>query len=261
MNLWSCPPDHAVQASQTVRAEPTTLSNSELEIRYLPITVVLKWREIAENPITLKGKSVTSYQAPFISEYVDTQTGEILPSSQLRNNDELWPTIYASERALQRENILNNFRPEVREFALFVMRFRNQRRGVTPNFEQLVKWYAEIKGKRPDNVRRYLPVLKAAKIIAGDSLLGGLFQIAGKSVRAALHSAEDSNASAMYALLRLRAKHRNHDIDLVPEPYWWKSAQAMPQYSEALCPAPSLPADIKAMIARCVQEHPEAAFA
>lgn len=227
--------------------------------RYLPWTVVMKFREI-DQPIMLKCKKVTSYQAPVITEYVDTHTGEILEAKALRDNKELWPAFDFSERCLQRECILNNLRPEVREFALFVLRFKNQRRGVTPGFGQLVKWYAELTGKRADNVRRFIKPLEEAGIVAGDSLLGPLFQIAGKSVAAWEHLCEDSNAYSRLMLILLRQRGMDSGTERDGEPGWLQFvAQVETTYSAGL--HPGLPAYIRELINRYVLEHPEAQFA
>lgn len=227
--------------------------------RYIPRTVVMKFREIT-TPIMLRGKEVTSYRASVVTEYVDTLTGAILQAAELRNSKELWPVIHASERCLQREFILNSLRPEVREFAFFVLRFRNQRRGVTPGFGQLAKWYAELEGKRADNVRRYINPLEEAGIIAGDSLLGPLFQIAGKSVAAREHLCEDSNAYSRLVLMRLPQHGMNTGTETDGEPGWLKFAvQSETTHSDVL--HPSLPAHLRELISRYVREHPEAQFA
>jgi len=230
-----------------------------LSARFIPWTIVTKFREI-NSPIMQRGKAITSYRAPVITEYVDTLTGEILPATELTSDKELWPVIHASERCMQREFILNSLRPEVQEFALFILRFRNQRRGVTPCFGQLAKWYAELKGKRTDNVRRYFNPLERAGIIAGESLLGTLFQIAGKSITAREHMSEDSNSYSKIALIQLRQRdiawERENDNELA-------SLKCIAQTDASFNAAsfPLLPAHIRAVINRYVQEHPEGQFA
>jgi len=226
--------------------------------RYIPWTVVMRFREIT-TPIMLRGKEVTSYRAPVINEYLDRTTGEILSVNELRDSKELWPAFDFSERCLQREFILDSLRPEVREFALFVLRFRNKRRGVSPSFEQLARWFAEITGKRADNVRRYIKPLEKARIIAGESLLGPLFQIAGRSVPTSEHLAEDSNASAEFALLHLKERIKRTGIVIAKEPSWLQYVQPERIHSDLLCP--ELSAALKEFINRYVREHPEACFA
>lgn len=234
-------------------------ASQSTEPRYLPWTVVTKFREMT-TPIMLRGKEVTSYRAPVITEYLDRTTGEILEAKELRKGSELWPEFHVSERCLQREFILNILRPEVREFALFVLTFRNKRRGVTPGFGQLVKWYAELTGKRADNVRRFIKPLEEVGIVAGESLLGPLFQIAGKSVAAWEHLCEDSNAYSRLVLIRLRQRGMDSGLDTDEEPGWLKFVvQVETTHSAVLQPA--LPAHIKELISRYVLEHPEGQFA
>lgn len=219
----------------------------------------MQFREI-DTPIVLRGKRMTSYRAPVITEYVDTLTGEIAKATELRSSKEFWPEIYASERCMQREFILNSLRPEVRQFALFVLRFRNQRRGVTPGFEKLVKWYGEITGKRADNVRRYVIPLKEAGIIAGESLLGPLFQIAGKSVAATGHLCEDSNAYSRFVQMRLRQSGIELGVETDKEPEWLKLVVPVAATHSADLPD-STPSYLKELIAQYMQDHPEPQFA
>lgn len=234
-------------------------ASQSTEPRYVPCTVVMKWREIS-TPIIRRGKEETCYQAPVITQYVDTHTGEILEAKAIRKDKELWPELHFSERCLQREFILNSLRPEVREFALFVLTFRNKRRGVTPGFRQLVKWYAELAGKRADNVRRFIKPLEEAGIVAGESLLGPLFQIAGKSVAAWEHLCEDSNAYSRLVLIRLRQRGMDSEPNTDEEPGWLKFVvQVETTHSAVLHPA--LPAHIKELISRYVLERPEGQFA
>lgn len=216
--------------------------------RYIPCTVVKKKRKI-NPPIKLNGKEVTCYQAPVITEYVDTHTGEILEAKGLRNGKELYLELHFSERCLQREFILNSLRPEAREFALFVLAFRNKRRGVTPGFEQLVKWYAELNGKRADNVRRLIKPLEKAEIIAGDSLLGPLFQIAGKSVTAWEHLCEDSNSYSRLVLIRLRQLSMDSGTETDGEPGWIRFAAQVETTSSAVL-HPALPAHIREFLSQ-----------
>lgn len=229
------------------------------EPRYVPCTVVMKWREI-DTPIMRRGKEESCYQAPVVTQYVDTHTGEILETKAIRKDKELLPELHFSERCLQREFILNSLRPEVREFALFVLTFRNRRRGVTPGFGQLVKWYAELTGKRADNVRRFINPLEEAGIVAGESLLGPLFQIAGKSVAAWEHLCEDSNAYSRLVLIRLRQRAMDSGPETDGEP-GWLSFVAQVETADSAVLHHALPAHIKELISRYVLEHPEGQFA
>ena len=68
-----------------------------------------------------------------VIEYVNIKTGEIIPYSFAK---QIGITEFDYEPLTEERNeILESFRKEVREFALFVLIFRNKRRGLSPNIE------------------------------------------------------------------------------------------------------------------------------
>lgn len=97
-----------------------------------------------------------------VTEYLDTSTGEILAAQQVRKLGvkEIRPD--ARER---REATLDALRKEVRQFALFVLPFRNGRCSFSPGMDQLVKWYAFLHDRRPCDVRRLVKGLESGGII------------------------------------------------------------------------------------------------
>ncbi|NUU04584.1 hypothetical protein [Herbaspirillum robiniae] len=152
-------------------------------------------------------KARSRYEAVVITEYVDMETGEILPTSAVKSHKDFWPEIHMGERCAQRGTIISSLRKEVRDFALFVLRFANQRRGITPGIDTLARWYAKLHNFQAQHVRRYIPRLKKAGILAGESLLAPLFQISGKGLAAKAHLAEDAAASLKF--LRLAVKRQS----------------------------------------------------
>ncbi|WP_427313044.1 hypothetical protein [Cupriavidus sp. H39] len=111
-----------------------------------------------------------------LADYVDMATGEVIPAAEASI-----PLLDLRTKLAEKEAALNSLRPEVRAFAYFVLCFANKRRGITPGIYTLCHWYADITGKRADNVRRYVPKLEQAGILAGENLLGKLWQrTAGK---------------------------------------------------------------------------------
>jgi hypothetical protein len=114
--------------------------------------------------------------------------------------------LHFGERLLQREFILQGLRAEVRDFAKFVLRFRNQRRGITPGIDTLVKWYAEISDKQAGHVRRYVPKLMEAGVLAGTSLVGPLFQFTGRNATTRDHMREEAVACQAFFDERRRSK-------------------------------------------------------
>lgn len=188
-------------------------STSE-EPRYRPCSITHEMRKL-KTPIRINGEKVDRYRAPLIIEYVDMETGEIIPAAAVSKDSEVWPTFHFSERVLQREFILASLRKEVREFALFVIAFSNKRRGVTPGVDELVKWYARLTGQRACHVRRYVPRLEKMKVLAGASLLGPLFQIAGSTATTGIHLGEDFRACEKF--MRMLIKQAGAALQSIPK--------------------------------------------
>lgn len=161
--------------------------------------------------------------APVIVDYVDLETGEILPAIKAKRLG-AWPEIRVSECMAVREAAINSLRPEVQQFAYFVLQFRNRRRGIHPTIETLVSWYAQLHGKRADNIRRYIPRLRYAGVLVNDSLLGEAFQIAGKNTSAKDHLCEDVRAHVVFAKLEWQVCPNHAVSESVPE--WFRSVQA-----------------------------------
>lgn len=170
----------------------------------LPYTTVLVWRNLPR-PIFINNELVTRYKASKITEYLDSTTGEIIKASDLRKDPRVPIEIHFGEILLLRQALLDSMRREVKEFALFVLHFSNNRRGVTPEIDTLVDWYARLKGKRPSNVRRYVKVLEDVGFLASSSLLSPLFQRTGKRLNARDHLGEDVVARRIYFAMLLKS--------------------------------------------------------
>lgn len=148
-------------------------------------------------PIIVDGRIVTRLPQYEVIEYVNVFTGEIISAEQAKELG-INSGIDVSILAMQREYVLNLLRKEVREFALFLLKFRNNRRGITPDANEICKMYAEIHGLRASHVRRNIPKLKAAGILESIYMLTPLFQKAGKSMTARQHLSEDFKAQVIY---------------------------------------------------------------
>ena len=140
-----------------------------------------------------------------VTECVDKSTGEIIPFHQAEKVG-FRQGINFGVFVLQRETILNSLRKEVRAFAVFVLKFRNQRGGITPDVDELCKMYAELHGMRLSNVKRYVERLKEAGVLSSKYLVGPLFQIHNKKLAPNEHLAEDIIASNVYDSLRVALK-------------------------------------------------------
>lgn len=158
-----------------------------------------------------------TYLAPVVTQYVDQETGEIISARDAIKSERVHEVRYG-EAVLRREATVAALRPEVRAFALFVLEFRNQRRGITPGMDTLVEWYARLHGKRPDNVRRLVPKLHAGGIMAGESLVCPLFQFKGRSTRAAAYAGEDAAARVKFMAMLGRAKRKTASLNPVDDP-------------------------------------------
>ena len=136
--------------------------------RYAPFSFTLVHRT-PKYPLLIDGELRESYVAPEVKEYVDTHTGEILLVKDVPKG-KLPPTNRYGEMCLQRRAVLHGLRPEVRAFAYFVLQFRDQRGGMTPGMDKLVRWYAELEGKRVPDVRRYVARLEETGVCEGDCM-------------------------------------------------------------------------------------------
>lgn len=160
------------------------------------------WRNLPRATYINK-KLVKRYKAPKITEYLDMSTGEIIQAVKLKNDRRVPPEIHVGEIQMLRKCLLDSLRKEVREFAMFVLQFRNSRRGVSPEIDTLVDWYSRIHRKRPSNVKRYIATLRESSFFAGESLLSLLFQRTGKKATSKDHLGEDAAGSI---LLKIRLK-------------------------------------------------------
>lgn len=147
---------------------------------------------------------------------LDTQTGELLQMGQLPENDVQTPLWY-EEVTIIRETILKSLRSEVREFANFVLQFRNHRRGIFPGITQLASWYGKLHGKRPDNVRRLVNQLIKSGLLENETLVGQYFQFAGQGKPASYHKGEETRAAVQLASIegKLKASIHSHNASTV----------------------------------------------
>lgn len=182
-----------------------TCNSIDEEYSLRPYACVMVWRNLPTATYINK-KLVTRYKAPKITEYLDMSTGEIIQAAKLKNDRRVPPEIHVGEIQMLRKYLLGSLRKEVREFAMFVLQFRNSRRGVSPEIDTLVDWYSRIHGKRPSNVKRYVATLRESSFFAGESLLSLLFQRTGKKATSKDHLGEDASARSILLKIRLKAR-------------------------------------------------------
>jgi len=160
-----------------------------------PLTVETKYTTYQE--LKKDGSKVNRrVPHPVVKEYVDISTGEILSARRVLQIG-IKPYNYVLIRQ-QQILVLGLLRKEVLNFANFLLMFRNKRRGISPDLDTICKWYADAHGVRKADVTRYVKPLKECGILASDTLMGPLFQIAGRNTTAVDHLSEDLDASIRY---------------------------------------------------------------
>lgn len=102
-----------------------------------------------------------------VTEYVDVTTGEILPAELVQK---MGVRVIRPDASLRRVKKLDSLRKEPREFADFILQFRDRLCGFLAPLDTLIGWYAQITGKQASHVRRYFRPL----------ILAGVFDTASK---------------------------------------------------------------------------------
>ena len=96
-----------------------------------------------------------------VVDYVDITSGEIIDAKTIQAQG---MKVIRPEARRRREEKLNSLRKEVRNFAVFLLKFRSQLGGLLIPLDGLVKWYGALEGKDAKHIRRYLPRLIDAGI-------------------------------------------------------------------------------------------------
>ena len=137
-----------------------------------------------------------------VNEYLDLKTGEIIEAA---------PIIRMGMKAIRpdamrrREDKLDSLRKEIREFVLFLLKFRNRFGGFLMSLDQLIKWYGKLEGKAAKHIRRYLPRLVDAGILDFDHRLNPDFMRFDPEVGRDGVRGETFTAYRIFDELRLRA--------------------------------------------------------
>ena len=145
-----------------------------------------------------------------VVEYLDPETGEILTLKQFK---ELGGVEYNHGVFIQERNeILDTFRSEVREFACFLLKFRNQRRGISPSVEKVVEYFSKFSGKRVNNINARLLPKMYGKVLANDNLLTTPFQLTDKRNHGYSHMQEDFIAENTFLDLMRMKQYKVEEI-------------------------------------------------
>jgi len=138
-----------------------------------------------------------------VTEYLDMTTGEIIEAKTI---NALGMKAIRPEAMLRRQEKLNSLRKEVRQFAVFLLKFRSQLGGFLLPLELLVKWYGSLEGKEAKHIRRYIPRLVDAGILDFDSKLNPDFMWFDPEVGRAGIRGETFRAYRILDELRLKKK-------------------------------------------------------
>lgn len=155
-------------------------------------------------PVIRNGKKQSIIESIEV-EWVNLETGEILSKYEVTKLGHI--AYDYGIMVLQREYLLNSLRKELKEFALFVLEFRNQRRGITPGIDELCRWYAELKGQKHWNVKRMVSKLVQAGILSRDNndVMMPLFQLKGTGLTSKAFLTEMREARSKFTLLKIKA--------------------------------------------------------
>lgn len=135
-----------------------------------------------------------------IVEYVDIDTGEIIPKEQAQVK-EIRP-----DAMLERFRRLDTLRKEVRDFTTFLLHFRNQACGFLVPVEMIIEWYAALYNKRSSNVRRYIPSLIESGILQDHFSLDKIFMVNNPNRKAHNAKGDLTKAQVIYDTIRLKTK-------------------------------------------------------
>ena len=130
------------------------------------------------------------------------KTGEIIEASSISR---MGMKSIRPDAMRRREAKLNSLRKEIREFVLFLLKFRNRFGGFLMPLDQLIKWYGKLEGKAAKHIRRYLPRLVDAGILDFDHRLNPDFMRFDPEVGREGVRGETFTAYRIFDELRLRA--------------------------------------------------------
>lgn len=109
-----------------------------------------------------------------VTEYLDMTTGEIIFPITVQK---MGVRTIRPEAGIRRRKKLDALRKEPREFANFILRFRDNRCGFLVPLPEIVKWYSKTTDKTPFHVRRYFGPLIQGGILDSSTMLNEDFMV------------------------------------------------------------------------------------
>lgn len=151
--------------------------------------------------LTVRG----SKRKPLVTEYIDLATGEIIDAGTAQR---LGVRSIRPDAMMRRIKKLDSLRKEPREFADFLLKFRDSRCKFLVPVDTIVDWYSKLTGKETHNIRRYFPTLIKAEILDSDLMLNEDFMINNPTAGKGAAKGDLFRAYNVFDLMMLRkTKH------------------------------------------------------
>lgn len=160
MGFTAVPQEPSTSDEQHTTLESATQPSASLDTRERALLPAADELAVYSLKTNKAGKVTGVKELVHIGRYGLGATGEIFDADDLKLQHLDLASLYSS-----RTKVFDKLRTELQNLVTFVLMFRNHRRGLTPDFKTICKWYGELKGVRPDNIARHGKRLKELGII------------------------------------------------------------------------------------------------
>lgn len=162
---------------------------------------------IAKSNLIIFTYSVSKTGQVKVLDYFDSSTGEIIPKDKAKVK-----TI-RSNNMLERFARLDSLKEEVRKFAIFLLRFRNQACGFLVPVEKIIEYYSIYTKKDKKNIRRYLPILINNNILQDEFTLEKIFMVNNPERTSSDAKGDMQRAGIIFDTLFIRSSERNAHME------------------------------------------------
>lgn len=149
----------------------------------------------------------TSRSKPTVLEYVDLATGEIIDAHAVKK---LGVRVIKPDARIRRRKKLDSLRRESREFAEFLLKFRDSHCKFLVPLETLIYFYSKLTGKETRNIKRYFPSLIIAGVLDSDLMLNEDFMINNPLAGSGVAKGDKFLAYNTFDRITLRRKARGN---------------------------------------------------
>lgn len=140
---------------------------------------------------------------PQVTEYLDASTGQLIPAAAAQRAG---VRTIRSDARIRRKTKLDRLRPEPRQFATFLLRFRDVHCKFLMPVETLISWFSALHGKQRGHVRRYFKPLIEAGILDSETSLNEDFMVSNPAAGKETSKGDEARAYRLYEELRLKQK-------------------------------------------------------